>query len=66
RYDGFRAAIFAHLDDIEKAKTYLKRFKDQRPEITSIEDYKDVAPSIAMNYLTEGLNPIWDLKPIRG
>ena len=66
RYDGFRAAIFAHLGDTEKAKTYLKRFKDQRPEITSIEDYKDVAPSIAMNYLTEGLNPIWDLKPIRG
>ena len=61
RYDGFRAAIFAHLGDNEKAKTYLKKFKDQRPEITSMEDYKNVAPSIAMNYLTEGLNPIWDL-----
>ena len=61
RYDGFRAAIFAHLGVNEKAKTYLKKFKDQRPEITSMEDYKNVAPSIAMNYLTEGLNPIWDL-----
>lgn len=38
-----------------------RSFKDQRSEITSIEDYKSVAPSIAMNYLTEGLNPIWDL-----
>jgi adenylate cyclase len=61
RYDGFRAAIFAHLGDNEKAKTYLKKFKDQRTEITSLEDYKNVAPTIAMNYLTEGLNPIWDL-----
>jgi adenylate cyclase len=61
RYDGFRAAIFAHLGDIEKAKSYLKKFKDQRSEIISIDDYKSVAPSIAMNYLTEGLNPIWDL-----
>ena len=47
--------------DIEKAKSYLKKFKDQRSEIISVEDYKSVAPSIAMNYLTEGLNPIWDL-----
>jgi adenylate cyclase len=61
RYDGFRAAIYAHLGDTESAQTYLKKFKGQRPEIISMEDYKNVAPSIAMEYLTEGLDPIWNL-----
>jgi adenylate cyclase len=61
RYDGFRAAIYAHLGDTESAQTYLKKFKDQRPEVISMEDYKNVAPSIAMEYLTEGLDPIWNL-----
>jgi adenylate cyclase len=61
RYDGFRAAIYTHLGDTESAQTYLKKFKDQRPEVISMEDYKNVAPSIAMEYLTEGLDPIWNL-----
>ena len=60
RYDGFRAAIFSHRGDTETAQTFLKKFRDQRPEINSMEDYKKVAPGIAMDYLTEGLSPIWD------
>ena len=60
RYDGFRAAILVHTGDIETAKTFLKKFKDQRPEVTSMEDYKNVAPGVAMDYLTEGLSPIWN------
>ena len=38
RYHGFRAAIFFHLGDIETAKTYLKKFREQRPEITTLEE----------------------------
>ncbi|MDG1936758.1 MAG: adenylate/guanylate cyclase domain-containing protein [Paracoccaceae bacterium] len=60
RYDGFRAAIFVHRGDTETAQTFLKKFRDQRPEINSMEDYKKVAPGIAMDYLTEGLSPIWE------
>jgi len=26
-----------------------------------LEDYKKVAPTICMNYLIEGLTPIWEL-----
>ncbi|MDG2404001.1 MAG: adenylate/guanylate cyclase domain-containing protein [Paracoccaceae bacterium] len=59
RYHGFRAAIFFHLGDIETAKTYLKKFREQRPELTNLEEYKKVAPSICMDYLVEGLTPIW-------
>ena len=59
RYHGFRAAIFFHLGDIETAKIYLKKFREQRPEITNLEEYKKVAPSICMDYLIEGLTPIW-------
>ena len=40
RYHGFRAAIFFYLGDIESAKTYLKKFHEQRPEITNLEEYK--------------------------
>ncbi|MBT6099627.1 MAG: hypothetical protein HOH05_14865 [Marinovum sp.] len=60
RYDGFRAAIFVHMGDAETAKTFLKKFKDQRPEVTSMEDYNNVAPGIAMDYLKEGLAQIWE------
>ena len=59
RYHGFRAAIFFHLGDIETAKKYLKKFREQRPEIINLEEYKKVAPSICMDYLIEGLTPIW-------
>ena len=50
---------FFYLGDIETAKTYLKKFREQRPEITNLEQYKKVAPSICMDYLIEGLTPIW-------
>jgi len=59
RYDGWRAAIYVHLGDVETAKTYLTKFREQRSEITTLEDYKKVAPTMCMDYLIEGLTPIW-------
>ena len=50
---------FSHLGDIETAETYLKKFREQHPEITNLEEYKKVAPSICLDYLIEGLTPIW-------
>lgn len=61
RYNGWRAAIYVHLGDLEKAKTFLKKFREERPEVITIEDYKKVAPSICMDYLIEGLTPIWKI-----
>ena len=61
RYDGWRAAIYVHLGDIETAKTYLEKFRQQRSEVKTLEDYKKVAPTICMDYLIEGLTPIWEL-----
>jgi adenylate cyclase len=59
RFDGFRAAIYVHLGNSDTGKIFLKKFKDQRPEVNSMEDYKKVAPGICMEYLTEGLDQIW-------
>jgi tetratricopeptide (TPR) repeat protein len=61
RNHGFRAAICVHLGDYETAKTYLKKFRELRPEIKTLEDYKKVAPGICVNYLIEGLTPIWEI-----
>ena len=61
RYNGWRAAIYVHLGDVETAKTYLEKFRQKRPEVKTLEDYKKVAPTICMDYLIEGLTPIWDL-----
>ena len=61
RYNGWRAAIYVHLGDVETAKTYLEKFRQQRPEVKTLEDYKKVAPTICMDYLIEGLTPIWEL-----
>ena len=61
RYNGGRAAIYVHLGDVETAKTYLANFREQRPEVKTLEDYKKVAPTICMDYLIEGLTPIWEL-----
>ncbi len=61
RYNGWRAAIYVHLGDTETAKTYLQKFREQRPEVKTLEDYKKVAPTICMDYLIEGLTPIWEL-----
>ena len=60
RYNGWRAAIYVHLGDVKTAKTYLDKFLQQRPEIKTLEDYKKVAPTICMDYLIEGLTPIWN------
>ena len=61
RYNGWRAAIYVHLGDVETAKTYLEKFRQQRSEVKTLEDYKKVAPTICMDYLIEGLTPIWEL-----
>jgi adenylate cyclase len=60
RYHGFRAAIFVHLGDLDTARASLTKFRDMRTEIVTLEDYKKVAPAICMDYLVEGLTPIWD------
>ena len=59
RYNGWRAAIYVHLGDFENARIFLKKFQKERPEVKTIEDYKKVAPSICMDYLVDGLSPIW-------
>ena len=61
RYNGWRAAICVHLGDVETGRTYLEKFRQQRPEVKTLEDYKKVAPTICMDYLIEGLAPIWVL-----
>ncbi len=61
RYHGWKAAIYAHLGDIEMAKQYLKEFCKLRPEIKTLEDYKKVAPTVCLDYLIEGLASIWKL-----
>jgi adenylate cyclase len=61
RYNGWRAAIYVHLGDVETGRIYLEKFRQQRPELKSLEDYKKVAPTICMDYLIEGLTPIWGL-----
>ena len=60
RYHGFRAAIFVHLGDLDTARASLTKFRDMRTEVVTLEDYKKVAPAICMDYLVEGLTPIWD------
>ena len=59
RYDGFRAAIYAHSGDTKTAKEYLEKFLTSRPEIRCIEDYMKVAPTICADYLETGLRKIW-------
>ena len=59
RYNGWRAAIYVHLGDFENARTFLKQFREERPEVKTIEDYEKVAPSICKDYLIDGLRPIW-------
>ena len=59
RYNGWRAAIYVHLGDLENARIFLTKFREERPEVKTIEDYKKVAPSICKDYLIDGLSPIW-------
>ena len=60
RYNGWRAAIYVHLGDIENARIFLTKFRKERPEVKTIEDYKKVAPSICQDYLIDGLSRIWE------
>lgn len=61
RYDGFRAAINVHLNNKDAAKAYLKTFKAARPELKTLQDYEEVAPTIIKDYLLAGLKEIWDV-----
>ncbi len=60
RYDGFCAAISVHLNDLENAKSYLRRFKSARPEIITLHDYENVAPDFIKKYLMDGVTQIWE------
>jgi len=53
--------VLRHLGEIATAKTFLEKFRQQRPEVKTLEDYKKVAPTICIDYLIEGLTPIWEV-----
>ncbi len=55
RYLGWLACVYAHMNDIDKAKDHLKRFLDERSEIRTLSDYRRVAPAIAEDYIVDGL-----------
>ena len=55
RYLGWLSCVYAHIDDLDKASDYLKRFLDERPEIKTLSDYRKVAPAIAEEFLIDGL-----------
>ena len=55
RYLGWLACTYAHLDEMEKAGEHLEKFLKERPEIKTLTDYRTVAPTIAEEFLIEGL-----------
>ena len=55
RYLGWLACTYAHLDEMEKAEEHLEKFLKERPEIKTLTDYRTVAPTIAEEFLIEGL-----------
>ena len=55
RYLGWLACVYAHIDDMDKAKEHLQKFLDERPEIKTISDYRRVTPAIAEEYIIDGL-----------
>jgi hypothetical protein len=55
RYLGWLSCVYAHIDDLDKASDYLKRFLDERPEIKTLSDYRKVAPAIAEEFIIDGL-----------
>ena len=44
RYFGFKAVVLAHQGKVSESKEWLLKYQKERPEIKSIEDYKNVAP----------------------
>ena len=44
RYFGFKAIVLAHQGKVSESKEWLLKYQKERPEIKSIEDYKNVAP----------------------
>ena len=55
RYLGWLACTYAHLDEMEKAGEHLEKFLKERPEIKTLTDYRTVAPTIAEEFVIEGL-----------
>ena len=55
RYLGWLACTYAHLDEMEKAGEHLEKFLKERPEIKTLTNYRTVAPTIAEEFLIEGL-----------
>jgi tetratricopeptide (TPR) repeat protein len=46
RFHAFKAIVLAHEGKIEESKEWLKKYKENRPEIKTLEDYKKVVPEI--------------------
>ncbi len=46
RFHAFKAIVLAHEGKIEESKEWLKKYQENRPEIKSLEDYKQVVPQI--------------------
>ncbi|MEE2643613.1 MAG: protein kinase, partial [Myxococcota bacterium] len=55
RYLGWLASVHGLLGDLPKAKHFLLRYQEQRPEIRSITDYAKVAPEMIKAQLLKGL-----------
>ena len=55
RYLGWLACVYAHMNDLDKAKDHLQRFLDERSEIKTLSDYRRVAPAIAEEFIVDGL-----------
>ena len=46
RYHAFKAVVLAHEGKMEESKEWLKKYKENRPEIKTIKDYENVVPGI--------------------
>ena len=46
RFHAFKAIVLAHEGKIEESKEWLKKYQENRPEIETLEDYKQVVPQI--------------------
>ena len=55
RWDGYMAIVEAHLGNLLSAKEYLALFLKRRPEIKNMGDYEKVVPTIAKDYMMQGL-----------
>ena len=52
---GFMASLHALQGNLDKAKEYLSKYKELRPNVKSLKDYEKVAPTIVKEIVMEGL-----------